>query len=73
MVRRLAGSEERLKDLLAAMKSNELSPTLNLELLKKETYEVTKDKYFKNATSMGELVEAALNYIKRNNHHQEEE
>ena len=73
MVRRLAGSEERLKDLLAAMKSNELSPTLNLELLKKETYEVTKDKYFKNATSMGELVEAALNYIKRNYHHQEEE
>ncbi|MGX7667873.1 hypothetical protein [Flavobacterium pedocola] len=66
MVRRLAGSETRLKDLLQAMKTMELSPTLNFELLKKDTFEVTKDTNFKKAKNMGELMEAALKFIKRN-------
>lgn len=71
LVKRLAGFEERLSELLEAMKSNELSPTINLERLKKETYKVTMDKNFKNAKSMGEIMEAALNFMKRNynSHH----
>jgi hypothetical protein len=71
LVRRLAGFEERLSELLLAMKSNELSPLLNFERLKQETYKVTLDKNFRNANSMGEIVEAALNFIKRNynSHH----
>jgi hypothetical protein len=68
LVRRIAGFEERLNELLSVMKANELSPTLNFERLKQETYEVTFDKNFKNATSMGDIVEAALNFIKRNYH-----
>jgi hypothetical protein len=71
LVKRLAGFEERLSELLEAMKANELSPTINLERLKKETYKVTMDKNFKNAKSMGEIMEAALNFMKRNynSHH----
>lgn len=71
LVKRLAGFEERLSELLLAMKANELSPTINLERLKQETYKVTMDKNFKNATSMGEIMEAALNFMKRNynSHH----
>ena len=74
LVKRLAGFEERLSELLEAMKSNELSPTINLERLKKETYKVTMDKNFKNAKSMGEIMEAALNFMKRNynSHHSAE-
>jgi len=68
LVRRIAGFEERLNELLLAMKADELSPTINFERLKQETYQVTLDKNFKNATSMGEIVEAALNFIKRNYH-----
>ncbi|HSD15439.1 MAG TPA: hypothetical protein VLB74_12380 [Flavobacterium sp.] len=68
LVRRIAGFEERLSELLQAMKASELSPTINLERLKQETYEVTFDKSFKNATSMVDIVEAALNFIKRNYH-----
>jgi len=68
LVRRIAGFEERLNELLLAMKANELSPTINFERLKQETYQVTLDKNFKNATSMGDIVEAALNFIKRNYH-----
>lgn len=66
LVKRLADSEERLTDLLSVMKSMMLSPTLHLEQLKKETYEFTKDKNFKKANSMGEVMEAALNFMKRN-------
>jgi len=74
LVKRLAGFEERLSELLEAMKANELSPTINLERLKKETYKVTMDKNFKNAKSMGEIMEAALNFMKRNynSHHSTE-
>lgn len=66
LVKRLVGSEERLNDLLVAMKSMELSPPEKLEQLKKDTYAFTLDVNFKKAKSMGEVIEAALNFMKRN-------
>ena len=66
LVKRLVGAEERLNDLLVAMKSMELSPKEKLEELKKETFKFTSDVNFKKATSMGEIIEAALNFMKRN-------
>ncbi|MFC4816334.1 MULTISPECIES: hypothetical protein [unclassified Flavobacterium] len=66
LVKRLADSEERLTDLLQVMKSMSLSPSFHMEQLRKETYEFTKDKNFKNAKSMGEIMEAALLFMKRN-------
>ena len=66
LVKRLADSEERLNDLLQVMKSMKLSPAIHMEQLRKETYEFTKDINFKNAKSMGEIMEAALQFMKRN-------
>lgn len=66
LVKRLADSEERLNDLLEVMKSMKLSPAIHMEQLRKETYEFTKDINFKNAKSMGEIMEAALKFMKRN-------
>ncbi|MCL9809946.1 hypothetical protein [Flavobacterium luminosum] len=66
MVKRMAGSEKRLNDLLKAMKSMELSSPEKLKQLKHEIFEFTHDIHFKKATSMGEVVEAALNFLKRN-------
>lgn len=66
LVKRLADSEERLNDLLQVMKSMKLSPAIHMEQLRKETYEFTKDINFKNAKSMGEIMEAALKFMKRN-------
>lgn len=66
MVKRMAGSEKRLNDLLKAMKSMELSSPEKLKQLKHEIFEFTHDIHFKKASSMGEVVEAALNFLKRN-------
>ena len=66
MVKRMVGSEKRLNDLLKAMKSMELSSPEKLEQLKKEIFHFTKDVNFKKATSMGEVIESALNFLKRN-------
>lgn len=66
LVKRMVGSEKRLNDLLKAMKSMELSSEEKLNQLKQEIYEFTLDVNFKKATSMGEIVESALNFMKRN-------
>lgn len=66
MVKRMVGSEKRLNDLLKAMKLMELSSLEKLTQLKNEIYDFTKDVNFKKAESMGEVVESALNFMKRN-------
>ncbi|MCH4829444.1 MULTISPECIES: hypothetical protein [Flavobacterium] len=66
MVKRMVGSEERLNDLLQAMKSMQLSTIEKLERLKKEIYLFTHDMQFKKANSMGEVIESALLFLKRN-------
>ena len=66
LVKRLAGSEEKLNDLLVAMKSMELSPVEKIEQLKNDIYSFTLDINFKKANSMGEIVEAAILFMKRN-------
>ena len=66
LVKRMVGSEKRLTDLLKAMKSMELSSSEKLNQLKNEIYEFTHDVNFKKAHSMGEVIESALNFMKRN-------
>jgi hypothetical protein len=66
LVKRMVGSEKRLTDLLKAMKSMELSSHEKLTQLKKEIYDFTRDINFKKATSMGEVIESALHFMKRN-------
>lgn len=66
LVKRMVGAEKRLNDLLFAMKAMELSSPEKLEQLKNEIYVFTKDVNFKKATSMGEVMESALEFMKRN-------
>ncbi|NHN25586.1 hypothetical protein FIA58_007845 [Flavobacterium jejuense] len=66
LVKRLRDSKTRIHDLLQAMKSTALAPKEHVEQLGKEIYDYTLDVNFKKADSMGEIVEAALNFMKRN-------
>ncbi|WP_375605525.1 hypothetical protein [Flavobacterium davisii] len=66
MVKRMVGSEERLNDLLKAMKSMELSSNEKLQQLKQEIYQFTRDVNFKKAHSMGDVIASALHFMKRN-------
>lgn len=65
MVKRLVGSEKRLLDLLKAMKSDDISPKENVILLRKEIFEFTRDLKYKNAETMGEIIEVTVNFLKR--------
>jgi hypothetical protein len=66
LVKRLLDSETRLDDLLEAMKSTRLAPQEHIEQLREEIYQYTYDLEFRGAEAMGEIVQAALNFMKRN-------
>ncbi len=66
LVKRMVGHEERINMLLDAMKSIEISTPEKLQQLKSEIYKYTLDMNFKRALSMGEVIESALNFMKRN-------
>ena len=48
------------------MKSTKLAPIEHIQQLQEEIYELTLDIDFKKANSMGEVVQAALNFMMRN-------
>ena len=64
--RRLINSGNRIDLLVNIMKKDRLSIPENLEKLKKEIYVFTKDKAFTRSKSMGELMQAAFDYMRRN-------
>jgi hypothetical protein len=66
IVKRLIDTKTRLKRLIEAMKLTKLAPVEHIYQLQEEIYEVTLDVNFRKATSMGEIVQAALNFMIRN-------
>ena len=66
IVKRLVDTKTRLKRLVEAMKSTRLAPLEHIQQLQTEIYEITYDVNFKNASSMGEIVQSALNFMIRN-------
>lgn len=66
IVKRLVDTKTRLKRLIEAMKSTKLAPIEHIHQLQEEIYEATLDVNFKKAKSMGEIVQAALNFMMRN-------
>lgn len=66
LVKRFMDSEYRLNQLLKAMKSTTLAPIEHIHQLREEVYQFSLDKDFKQANSMGEVVEVALRFMKRN-------
>lgn len=66
LVKRLYDTKARLESLIEAMKSTKLAPDEQIKQLQEEIYQMTLDVNFRNATSMGEIVQAALNFMERN-------
>lgn len=66
IVKRLIDTKTRLRRLIDAMKSTRLAPIEHIHQLQEEIYEYTLDVNFRNAKSMGEIVQAALDYMIRN-------
>ena len=66
VAKRVISTERRVKLLIEEMKKMELSLPHHLQNLKAEIFKFTKDEAFKQCTSMGDVMEAALIYVQRN-------
>lgn len=66
MAKRMLVSRRRLINLLQAMKKDELAPQEKIESLRDEIFDYLKDNQLKDCKTMGEIIEAVLNYTLRN-------
>lgn len=66
VAKRILSSGNRIKRLINAVKPHTISLPENIERLKLEIYDLTKDMNFKKSTSMGEVLALALDFVKRN-------
>ena len=66
LAKRIITSKKRLYRLLKVMAHDNISNLHNIKLLRNEIYKYTSDVKFKRSTSMGEIVRAALDFVKRN-------
>ena len=62
----MINSGNRVEFLVSIMKNDVLSTPENLEQLKNEIFIFTKDSAFKESQSMGELMQAAFDYTRKN-------
>jgi len=66
VAKRILSSEDRINELVFCMKNDEVSTDENIEQLKMQIYEFTKDISFKRSKNMGEVLENALDFVRRN-------
>lgn len=66
IAKRLLSNKERLELLVNCMKADKISKEENVQLLKSQLHDLTHDVNFKKSTSMGEVLESALDFVKRN-------
>ncbi|MAX78697.1 MAG: hypothetical protein CL843_00780 [Crocinitomicaceae bacterium] len=66
MAKRATSEWVRLGDLLECMKNNTLSSEENINTLKTQLFNYVNDVEFKKSTSMGEIIQAAINFVVRN-------
>ena len=66
VAKRIISSGNRIKQLINAAKSDKISLPENVEHLRTEIYDLTKDVNFKKSKSMGEVLSLALDFVKRN-------
>ncbi len=66
IAKRMLSSGNRLKLLDKICKKDTISLAENIEMLKGEIFELTKDSKFKKCTTMGEILDVALDFVKRN-------
>jgi len=66
LAKRIISAENRINRLLEIMGDDELAPESHLHQLQMELYNYTNDLNFKKANSMGEIMNAAFEFITRN-------
>ncbi|WP_299619211.1 hypothetical protein [uncultured Tenacibaculum sp.] len=66
VAKRILSSEDRLNELIFCMKNDEISNDANIEQLKMQIHDFTKDISFKKSKNMGEVLESALDFVRRN-------
>ena len=66
LAKRIISAEDRIKTLLEIMGKDVLAPESHLQQLQMELYRYTNDLNFKKAKSMGEIMNAAFEFIVRN-------
>lgn len=66
LAKRIITSKKRLYRILKVMSQDDISTQLNINILKDEIFKYTNDVAFKRASNMGEILNAALDFVKRN-------
>ncbi|WP_347172944.1 hypothetical protein [Polaribacter uvawellassae] len=66
VAKRILSSENRITQLINAMKHDTISTEKNVTLLKNQIFDFTLDVNFKKSNNMGEIIETALEFVKRN-------
>lgn len=66
VAKRILSSEQRIQQLIFCMKNDVISTDKNIQLLKQQVFDFTKDIAFKKSSNMGEILETALEFVKRN-------
>lgn len=66
VAKRILSSEDRINELVSCMKNDTISSKENVQLLKRQVFGFTKDIGFKKSKNMGEILETALNFVRRN-------
>lgn len=66
VAKRIISSEKRINQLINAAKTDKISLSENIERLKGEIHEFTHDVDFKRCKTMGDVLDTALEFVKRN-------
>ncbi len=66
VAKRILSSGNRIKKLRAIVKTDKISTKENIILLREQIYELTLDMDFKKCRTMGQILDLALQFVKRN-------
>jgi hypothetical protein len=66
VAKRIISSGDRINRLVNICKADNISLPENIEALSKQIYELTLDVNFKKCKTMGQLLDLALDFVKRN-------
>lgn len=66
LAKRIINTKPRYKELLRCMINDNISTQKNVKKLRKELYIYTNDMKFKRASTMGQILRTALDFVRRN-------
>ena len=66
LAKRMINTRSRYKQLIKCMINDHVSTKENVEQLRNDLMEFSKDVKFKRASTMGQILQTALNFVKRN-------